>query len=137
MMDTEKKLPTRKNTRLQVFDYNIPTAYFVTICTEHKTPLLSNIVEDVAPYKATFPCDVVCFHVQTVLQQRVWKKYMATVFLRPRYSRCKGLRRTYQLCCQKSNEMVLQTSKNRGIKTAHRSVSCFIVNSYFAIAAAL
>ena len=44
MMDTEKKLPIRKNTRLQVFDYNIPTAYFVTICTEHKTPLLSNIV---------------------------------------------------------------------------------------------
>ena len=44
MMDMEKKLPTRKNTRLQVFDYNIPMAYFVTICTEHKLPLLSNIV---------------------------------------------------------------------------------------------
>ena len=43
-MDTEKKLPVRKNTRLQVFDYNIPTAYFVTICTEHKQPILSNIV---------------------------------------------------------------------------------------------
>ena len=44
MTDMEKKLPTRKNTRLQVFDYNIPTAYFVTICTEHKQPILSNIV---------------------------------------------------------------------------------------------
>ena len=44
MMDTKKELPIRKNTRLQVFDYNIPTAYFVTICTEHKLPLLSNIV---------------------------------------------------------------------------------------------
>ena len=27
-----------------MFDYNIPTAYFVTICTEHKQPILSNIV---------------------------------------------------------------------------------------------
>ena len=80
MMDAEKKLPIRKNTRLQVFDYNIPTAYFITICTEHKMPLLSNIVEDVAPYKATFTCNVVCFHIQTVLQQRVWEKYMATFF---------------------------------------------------------
>ena len=44
MRDIEKKLPTRKNTRLQVFDYNIPTAYFVTIGTVHKMPLLSNIV---------------------------------------------------------------------------------------------
>ena len=43
-MDIEKKLPTRKNTRLQVFDYNIPTAYFVTICTAHKKQILSNIV---------------------------------------------------------------------------------------------
>ena len=44
MMDIEKRLPTRKNTRLQVFDYNIPTAYFVTICTAHKKQILSNIV---------------------------------------------------------------------------------------------
>ena len=44
MMDMEKKLPTRKNTRLQVFDYNIPTVYFVTICTKQKRPILSNIV---------------------------------------------------------------------------------------------
>ena len=43
-MDTEKKLPVRKNTRLQVFDYNIPTAYFVTICTEQKRQILSKIV---------------------------------------------------------------------------------------------
>ena len=125
MMDMEKKLPTRKNTRLQVFDYNIPTVYFVTICTEHKKQILSNSVEDVASYKATFACDDVCFHFQTFLQQRVWTKYLATFFLRPRCQRCKGLRGTYKLCCQKSDAVVLQTSKRIMTKTAHHAVSCF------------
>lgn len=43
--------------------------------------LLLRVLDVEVGYKATFPCDVVCFHVQTVLQQRAWKKYMATVFL--------------------------------------------------------
>ena len=34
----------RKKSRKTEFCYNIPTAYFVTICTEQKQPILSNIV---------------------------------------------------------------------------------------------
>ena len=34
----------RKKSRKAELCYNIPTAYFVTICTEQKQPILSNIV---------------------------------------------------------------------------------------------
>ena len=35
---------SRKNTRLQRYDYNTPGAYFLTICTENRRCLLSRIV---------------------------------------------------------------------------------------------
>ena len=35
---------SRKNTRLQGYDYNAPGAYFLTICTENRRCLLSRIV---------------------------------------------------------------------------------------------
>ena len=38
------KLPQRKPTRLDGFDYSAPGAYFVTICTKDKKCLLSEIV---------------------------------------------------------------------------------------------
>ncbi len=34
----------RKSTRLHGFDYSSAGAYFVTICTEHRRPILSEIV---------------------------------------------------------------------------------------------
>ena len=37
-------LPSRKNIRLTSYDYASPGAYFVTICTEHRRPILSEIV---------------------------------------------------------------------------------------------
>ncbi|MBO7288597.1 MAG: transposase [Clostridia bacterium] len=37
-------LPKRKPTRLKEYDYSLPGAYFVTICTHNKKHLLSNIV---------------------------------------------------------------------------------------------
>ena len=36
-------LPTRKRTRLKVFDYSSPGAYFITICVKDKKQLLSHI----------------------------------------------------------------------------------------------
>lgn len=36
--------PKRKPTRLKEYDYSLPGAYFVTICTHNKKHLLSNIV---------------------------------------------------------------------------------------------
>lgn len=35
---------TRKNTRLETFDYNSVGAYFITICTQNKEHLLSQII---------------------------------------------------------------------------------------------
>ena len=35
--------PNRKRTRLQQYDYSTPGAYFITICTKNRMPLLSRI----------------------------------------------------------------------------------------------
>ena len=43
-METENKLPERKPTRLENFDYNSVGAYFITICTEDRKQILSRIV---------------------------------------------------------------------------------------------
>ena len=40
----EKKLPERKNMRLRKFDYGKHGAYFITICTEGKRCILSEVV---------------------------------------------------------------------------------------------
>ena len=37
------KLPKRKPTRLKDYDYSIPGAYFITICTKDKKQILSHI----------------------------------------------------------------------------------------------
>ncbi len=42
----ENKRPTRKQIRLRHFDYSSPYAYFVTICTNNKKCILSNICEN-------------------------------------------------------------------------------------------
>ena len=38
------KLPKRKPTRLQGFDYNSGGAYFLTVCTKNRQPILSAVV---------------------------------------------------------------------------------------------
>ena len=38
------ELPKRKPNRIPHFDYSTPGAYFVTICTQDKAPLLSTVV---------------------------------------------------------------------------------------------
>ena len=38
------ELPKRKPNRIPHFDYSAPGAYFVTICTQDKAPLLSTVV---------------------------------------------------------------------------------------------
>ena len=45
-MDKGKELQQRKSTRLHKFDYNTPGAYFLTICTENRRRILSDIVGD-------------------------------------------------------------------------------------------
>ena len=37
-------MPTRKNLRLPGYEYNTPGAYFVTVCTQNKAPILGKIV---------------------------------------------------------------------------------------------
>ena len=39
-------LPKRKDIRIKEYDYSAPGAYFVTICTEKRQPLLCDIVGD-------------------------------------------------------------------------------------------
>ena len=43
-VETHKKFPERKPTRLRNFDYSSEGAYFVTICTEQRREILSRIV---------------------------------------------------------------------------------------------
>ena len=40
----QDKIPARKRTRLAGFDYSTPGGYFITICTEQRRNLLSEIV---------------------------------------------------------------------------------------------
>ena len=42
--EPENEIPTRKKNRLENFDYSSCGAYFVTICTEGRRPILSRIV---------------------------------------------------------------------------------------------
>jgi hypothetical protein len=42
----ENNFPNRKGTRLKEFDYGHHGAYFITICTEGRRHILSEIVED-------------------------------------------------------------------------------------------
>jgi len=46
---TMDNLPRRKKTRLEDFDYSTPGAYFITICTQNRRNILSNIVGDGFP----------------------------------------------------------------------------------------
>ena len=39
-------LPKRKDIRIKAYDYSAPGAYFVTICTKNRQPLLCDIVGD-------------------------------------------------------------------------------------------
>ena len=43
------ELPQRKKIRVGEYDYSQCGAYFVTICTQNRRPILSNIVGDDAP----------------------------------------------------------------------------------------
>ncbi len=43
-MEISNNLPKRKHTRLKNYDYSTTGAYFVTICTKDKRPVLSTIV---------------------------------------------------------------------------------------------
>ena len=45
-MDKEKELVERKMTRLRAFDYSKVGAYFLTICTDNRREVLSEIVGD-------------------------------------------------------------------------------------------
>ena len=44
-MDNKKELPKRKTTRLKNYDYSSTGVYFVTICTQDRKPILSEIVK--------------------------------------------------------------------------------------------
>ena len=59
----ENKLPERKSTRLKDFDYNNVGVYFITICTNNRQQILSDIVGvDVPgdpPSVKLLPCGIV------------------------------------------------------------------------------
>ncbi len=44
-----KDLPNRKKTRLNVYDYDTPGAYFITICTKDRKQILSTINREEYP----------------------------------------------------------------------------------------
>ena len=46
MMDANNGIRERKPLRLKNFDYSTTGAYFITVCTENRRMILSNIVGD-------------------------------------------------------------------------------------------
>ena len=48
-MDNKKEFPKRKPTRLSFFDYGTSGAYFITVCTESRKKLLSEIIKTPHP----------------------------------------------------------------------------------------
>ena len=67
----ENEFPSRKRMRMENYDYSSYGAYFITICTQNKKPILSRIVGGdvlVAPYKTTFNDIPFCLYLQTLLQ---------------------------------------------------------------------
>ncbi len=76
-----KELPQRKPNRLQSFDYSAPHAYFITICTKDRVPLLGNIVGassarppycDLSPYGYAVKQAVLCItdHYPAVVNEK-------------------------------------------------------------------
>ena len=43
----ENELPKRKDIRLKNYNYSSEGAYFVTICTQNRTQILSNVIKPV------------------------------------------------------------------------------------------
>ncbi len=79
-----EKYQNRENPRLQGYDYSTPGAYFLTLCTHNGQCLLSHIVGTGVPdgpYSTKFRHSPIRLHLQTVLQQRIREKYMASPFL--------------------------------------------------------
>lgn len=51
-------MPSRKPLRLPEYEYNTPGAYFVTVCTKERTPVLGTIVgagDHTGPYPQSSP----------------------------------------------------------------------------------
>ena len=48
------ELPERKRTRIKHFDYSRNRAYFITICTQDRKQILSNIIESNKCYDKIF-----------------------------------------------------------------------------------
>ena len=44
----ENELPKRKPTRLKNFDYSSIGAYFVTVCTKDRMPILSDVIREIS-----------------------------------------------------------------------------------------
>ena len=55
-MDKEKELPKRKSPRLKGFDYSRAGVYFLTICTENRKNILSEIVGEGSPLPRLSSC---------------------------------------------------------------------------------
>ena len=55
---TEQSLPQRKQNRLRDYDYSQRGAYYVTICTKDRKPILSQIVGDDA-HIVPLPCGTI------------------------------------------------------------------------------
>lgn len=48
-MNNKESFPSRKPTRLRNYDYSTPGSYFITICTQGREKLLSEVVGDGSP----------------------------------------------------------------------------------------
>ena len=61
--------PSRKQNRLPDYDYSQNSAYFVTLCTQDRKQILSDIVGD------GFPVPKVCGKIAEEMIRKIPKKY--------------------------------------------------------------
>lgn len=72
MMDPNT-LPVRKSTRLEGYDYSSAGAYFITICTQDRKPVLSRISppqENIPPHMELMPSGIIAKKQLLALEER-------------------------------------------------------------------
>ncbi|MDE6660132.1 MAG: hypothetical protein K2K01_08490 [Eubacterium sp.] len=85
------ELPKRKSYRLKDYDYSSNGAYFITICTKNKIPILSkiNVGASIArppQVQLTQIGAVVEKGIQGICEQANWKANLARKIKRPHHS---------------------------------------------------
>lgn len=92
----EEKLPERRPTRLPNVDYSVPGAYFVTVCTQDRKRLLSEIVCSPSAVTAATPTNEMLPRVISAFKRLSAKEIGNNIFQRGYYDHIVRDREDYE-----------------------------------------